>query len=488
VEPAGKDRRDVGTRSGLVRRWRLSAIAFAAGLLVRLWALPFWGTFDTEIQKAWSGRAATVGLADIYGPSDRELIAQARSRGGPLLVQLATQPVHATTFEWGTARFRVDYPPGSLVELWAAGKLYSWYAPGLPNRSAANASINLFPLLGSIVIIALLYRSASGRTGTVRAMAFWLNPAVILASPVLGYQDTIFGAFALAAVLAMAAGRLATATALVVVAGLVKPQGALLLPTLAVVLVRAGVGTWLRAGLAGFATADVVLAPWWTQGYLLSAFDGCLRPLRQDFLSAFGFNLWWIAGYLMQWRQQGPWPITQMTSIDAFREWAGWDPRWVSRVLLGAATLANIALLARALKRIGAIANVPSSRKTWLIALSVIFEVHAYALLGTSVHENHTFLAVILVPLLLGAWAHGWALTMATSVFLFLNLFLCVGLGRRITTLHEVATWRGFSGLDLTVIVAAAHVAFVAVMAVWIARTMVEVRPQESAMLESSPE
>ena len=31
---------------------------FALGLALRLWWLPLWGTFDTEVQKAWSARAA----------------------------------------------------------------------------------------------------------------------------------------------------------------------------------------------------------------------------------------------------------------------------------------------------------------------------------------------------------------------------------------------------------------------------------------------
>ena len=59
-------------------RW---ALLFALGLALRLCLLSAWGTFDTEVQKAWSARAATAGLADIYGPSDRELMATARDGG-----------------------------------------------------------------------------------------------------------------------------------------------------------------------------------------------------------------------------------------------------------------------------------------------------------------------------------------------------------------------------------------------------------------------
>jgi len=40
------------------------------------------------------------------------------------------------------------------------------------------------------------------------------------------------------------------------------------------------------------------------------------------------------------------------------------------------------------------------------------------------VHENHTFLAVVLAPLLLGVWPRARTLLAATSTMLFLNLFL----------------------------------------------------------------
>ena len=443
------------------RRRRGAVAALAASFLVRIWALPLWGTFDNEVQKAWSARAATAGLADIYGPSDRELVARARARGGGVIGQLTTMPYPKTQFEWGTARYFVDYPPGSVLVLWAAGEGYAWFAPGLPNRRGFNAAINVAPLLASLAIAALLFASAPGPLGGVRALAFWLNPAVILAAPVLGYQDTIFGALALAAVLAMMGGRLPAATLLVVLSGLVKPQGALLLPTLAVLLAReARPALWLKAALGGIAAAAAVLAPWWTQGYLLSALDGCRRPLGQGTLAPLGFNVWWIAGWIMRRDAGEPWPLAEIVTIDAFHAWSGIDPRSVSRVLLAAATLAVVAFLASRLRAGG-------GARTWAIPVSVILQVHAYALVGTSVHENHTFLAVVLAPLLLGAWPRSRALLAGTSGFLFANLFLAAGFGRRITSQRFLRALRSAPGLDLTVAVAAAHAVLVALMAAW---------------------
>jgi hypothetical protein len=419
---------------------------FALGLLVRLVGLWQWGTYDTEVQKAWAFRAADRGVADIYGPPDAEL----PGKGVP-----------RTEWQWYGATYFVDYPPGSVLVLWAAGRLWGLVHREMPNVRGFNAAINLAPLFGSLAIAWLLRRSAEGDLGLERALLFWLNPAIVLAVPWLGYQDTIFGAFALAAVLALMDRRHAWASALVVAAGLIKPQGALLLPTLALVTLReSSPRTWLKCLLAGTAAASLILLPWWAQGYLLSALDGCGRPLTQTTLAPLGLNVWWMAGYEMVRETLGGFPLARIVSIDEFQAWAGWDPRLVGRVLLGAATLANMALLARA----------PREDRRF-IPLSIVLQVHVFALLATSVHENHTLLAVILLPLLAGAWPRARLALGLTSAFLFLSLFFAAGLGRHVTRMRWIEAIRQATVVDMSVIVAALHVALVVMLFLWVART-----------------
>jgi hypothetical protein len=334
--------------------------------------------------------------------------------------------------------------------------------PDRPNRQPFNVAINFAPLLGSLVIAGLLGRSSPDH-GLRRSLGFWYNPAILLAAPVLGYQDTIFGSLALAAVIALGRGRPVLATALTVASGLVKPQAALLLPALGLFVLRdSRPRTWLTAGLAGAATAAAILLPWWSQGHLISALDGCLRPLTQGTLAPGGLNVWWIAGYAQRWAEAGPWPLAATgAGIAEFRAWAGWDPVAVSRLLLLASTVAILFLVWRAPRE-----------DPRVIPIAVILQVHAYALLGTSVHENHTLLAVIVAPLLVGVWRRSAVVVAGTSAFALSSLFLSAGFGRRITSQRVLESIRAATGVDLSVLVAVGHLAWVGLLFLWTARDL----------------
>jgi hypothetical protein len=449
---------------------RLCFSLLVAGLLVRLGGLPLWGTFDTEVWKSWALRAATDGLADVYGPSDRELFALARQSGPGVFPTIALMPFPATTVRWGTAEWAVNYPPGSMLTFWAAGKLYLAFDATGRRRRLFNAAVNLPPVLASVAIAFILARTAPAGLRWTRALAFWLNPAIVLAVPILGYQDTLFGAFGLLAVIAMMRARLSLATALVVTAGLFKPQGILLVPTLVVLLARTGRLQDLgRSALAGLAAAAALLAPWWLQGHLLSALDSVRRIGGQVMIAPQAYNLWWLAGYAVQWPTEGPWPAARMVARDEFQAAAGWDAVTIALLLVGVATAANAFVLARWPR--GSVVAIP---------LSVVLQVHLYALLAPGVHENHTALAAILAPLLLGIWPRARAALTAISAFLFLNLFLTAGFGRRLTRLAWLAEAKRLPGIDLSVLVALFHVVLVVVLAVWTIQSLSAARRAEA--------
>jgi hypothetical protein len=126
---------------------------------------------------------------------------------------------------------------------------------------------------------------------------------------------------------------------------------------------------------------------------------------------------------------------------------------------LAAATILNLVLLAKGLVR-----------TRLFIPLSVVLQVHAYALLGTSVHENHTLLVLMVAPLLLGEWPQARRALVLCSAFAFLSLFLAAGLGRRITRQADLAALKLLTGIDASVLVALGHVALVAWLFAWAAR------------------
>lgn len=446
--------------------WVLLTVALL-GLGVRIVGLDAWGTFDTEVQKAWSVRAAQ-GLADIYGPSDRDLAAYASTHGGAWALVSGAARFPRTEFLWGEARYFVDYPPGSIVVLALEGKAYRLLRPEMPNKALFNTVINIGPLLASLLIAWLLWLSVppgNGQRGieTVRAAGYWLNPAAIFAAPFLGYPDPIFSVFGVGAALALARGALPLAAALGVAATLIKPQGVLLAPVIFGLLARRGsAAAWWRSLAAGAATATVVLSPWWLSGHLFSALDGFRRPFGQGTLAPLGLNVWWAAGYVADRLAGDTSGLARIWTIDAFTQASGVDPRIVARIaLVGASLVMFLWSYRRRLEGEGA------------LALAVIVMVHTYALLSTSVHENHTFLAVALAPLLL--FSVPWARTVlaATSAFLGLSLFFAAGLGRRVTHLRRIEDLRFQAGFDPTVVTALLHVALVAFLWLLLARVSV---------------
>lgn len=438
---------------------------FGLGLLLRLLALPLTGTYDTGEWKAWKACAVQKGLASVYGPSDAKLGKLALRRGqGDLLQGLADLSVPRGHCEWQGVSRVVDYPPGSMLILWVQGQAYDALAPGMPDGPAFNAAINLPPLLASLAIAWLLL--GRGRQdpalGRVRALAFWLNPAVILAAPVMGYQDPVFGALAVATVLALVDRRFVAAAALLAAAGLVKPQGVLLVPVFAAVLLReAGWRTWLRSALAATLVTAAVLAPWWSTGHLLACLFGMLRPLGGADLAPLGLSLWWLAGYAMQWAQAGPWPASRIVRVQAFEDWAGLDTALVAGPLLLAGTALVVGLLLRS-----------RSEDRRMIPLAVVLQVHVYAFLALGVHENHALLGLFLLPLLLGSWAPGWRALVAASSLATVNLLLAMRYGEHIPTSTWALSWQAPGGLDAAFAAAAlGHGALLAALLLWTART-----------------
>src|SRR5262245_2586969 len=118
---------------------------FAAGLLIRLVALPLEGTEDVLVWKTWSYGALHQGVSRLYGV------------GG--------HPPERGVVRWDNRATTVDYPPLALYELAATGFIYQTFSPAFANTRWLNLAIKTPALLAEISLTWLLWVFASRRYG-----------------------------------------------------------------------------------------------------------------------------------------------------------------------------------------------------------------------------------------------------------------------------------------------------------------------------------
>jgi dolichyl-phosphate-mannose-protein mannosyltransferase len=185
-----------------------------------------------------------------------------------------------------------NYPP-MLYLLWPLGVAL--------DGGALELAIRMLSIPFDLVLGAVLFfvgRAAAGRErdGILAAGFYLLNPAVVLTGPMWGQVDGMGALPMVAALVAVARGRVATAGVLAVLAGLVKPQfgvAAFVLAGLVLFWLRSPDGVRRAAilGLAGLAAFVAILAPLGLgpQGYLDLMGDTFGRyPVH----SGFAFNPW----------------------------------------------------------------------------------------------------------------------------------------------------------------------------------------------------
>ncbi len=410
------------------------ALALAAGLLVRLVTLPWPGTGDTTIWKIWMFNAARGPVGALYGV------------GG--------SPPERRILTFAGAEAPVDYPPLTLYELGAVGRLYrAWSGHRFPNSDTLNVFAKLAPLAADIGFAALLAMCIGSECAVV---AYWLNPAVILDGAVLGYLDPMYVLPAAGALVAAAGGYPFAAGALIAAAMLTKAQAVFVLPAVVLpIVVRRGsdadqptIGVWADMGrlLAGASVAiGAATLPVIAAGGLPNMVQALSRLATHDMVSANACNLWWIVGYVIRAKASmhdlGAWTAftmpTRILGISRMIEIGYPNPRLVG-LGLTAVACAWALWTARRERTLGAIAGLAA------------FLLHAYSALSAQVHENHLFGAV---PLLVLAGAEERAfrpIAVAVTAIVALNLNLFYGFGNGI----GYAIPRSITIVDATVVLA----------------------------------
>lgn len=137
----------------------------------------------------------------------------------------------------GPARFYApgyfaDYPPGYMYVLWAVGLVSRALRMGWQS-SWFVALLKLPALLADLAVARLIFarlRPGRKQVAWLGAMAFALNPALLLNSTIWGQTDSVLALLALLAFLALGDRRFELAWSLAALAVLTKPQALLLVP------------------------------------------------------------------------------------------------------------------------------------------------------------------------------------------------------------------------------------------------------------------
>jgi dolichyl-phosphate-mannose-protein mannosyltransferase len=281
-----------------------------------------------------------------------------------------------------------NYPP-MLYLLWPLG-----LALDGPELAFAIRTLSIPFDLGLGALLFLIGRALTGRggAGLLAAGLYLLNPAVILCGPMWGQVDGMGALPMVAALFAVARGRVAVAGMLAVVAGLVKPQFGV------AAFVLAGLGlSWLRSTTGFRRVAILALAT-------VATFLGLLLPLGlgpQSYLdlmgetfrrypvhSGFAFNPWaMVFGFN---HDDGPWFVVGTTAELLAIGGSLWLLRW-RRDLLGLLAVGS------------------------LIALTLYF-------VPTRAHERYLYGAIALLAPLAAADRRLWRPFVALSAMFFATL------------------------------------------------------------------
>ena len=265
---------------------RFLAYGLALGAIIRLITLSWPGTVDVEIWKVWSF-AASYNATGAYGvggaPPERRLLV------------------------WRRATAVVDYPPIALYKMGLVGRAYRLVNPRYEDSSTLYAFVKLPGLIAEAAAMVWLLVIGRRRFGpdmaAWTALAFWLNPAVILDGPILGYLDAQMAVPAVVALAVAYAGPAWLAGALAAVAVLTKAQPIFLMPVLAAVLLRstpAGLGRFGRAAAGAAVVAGAVLLPFVARGAWANLVQAIGRLAKQDMLSGNAANVWWIFTWVLR--------------------------------------------------------------------------------------------------------------------------------------------------------------------------------------------
>jgi hypothetical protein len=321
----------------------------------------------------------------------------------------------------GYATTGTDYPPGSLLTMWAIGHLAS--AAGIDQHLALKT------LFCACLVASTIMLAVASRASVIPLFGFL---ACAVSALGLMYADILFAPFILGAVWAARQRRLALMLVLLVMGCLMKWQPVFVLPFAFIYAIRQRDvmprPDWNRsirwAAAIGLLLVAVVVLVW---GY--PAIDSFYRASRHNTKSSFGANPLWI---LTWWEDRASAERIAANGIVSIV--------YAARPVLRALTLLTIIGFGTALRAYWK--SRDRSVEAWLRYSLAGYLV--YFLVSAGVHENHLFLGSLLAMALAWQNARWWWTAVVLALAANLNLVAFYG-------------WTGFidrrtvGGVDLTV-------------------------------------
>lgn len=427
--------------------FRRVIIIIGLGLLIRVLLLALPGTADMHTNQVWGAWALEQGVTRAYVLDDKDYLDKFFR-----FLNRAPRPVSRIDrqTQLGVLDHVPDYPPLSIFQFWISAWLGRFLLGGeLAPTPLLDAAFNVFPALFSlgIFLVALRWARNEGRPLSMFSiLAFWLNPALILHSPVLGYVDAVFAFFGLTSLIALYRGKFSLSVCSLALACAIKPQGVLILP-----IVALGIWKEKNARLAWRQLGVFVLAallpfvPFIFSGSFLAALRGTLLVVHVGHLSSHQANLWWILTWVEGAVSQGSWRAlgaeVVMLPVEEFGRLGLLDVRVIAFFLWAGFMGFNLRWLGRELVR--------GNRRAifWAGAL----QTYGFAMLSLYPKENHLYaFFVYALPLLTLERRRFAGIYAVLSLVFALNMFLFDGFGRGMAGYGE--TLRFSAGFDLTVL------------------------------------
>ena len=167
-------------------------------------------------------------------------------------------PAH--TYQQG---YFLDYPPGYLYALWAAGVISRAIGAGGDTLRIIVESPSLIAdFFLCFVVFAYMRSTEQSKFALIAMLMVALNPALLFDSVVWGQSDSVLTLVMWLAVVATLAGEYEISWALAAVSVLIKPQGLMLVPVLGLwLLLEADYATWIRSFIVSLGTFIIGIAP-----------------------------------------------------------------------------------------------------------------------------------------------------------------------------------------------------------------------------------